>query len=43
MPDDNGLDKFENEEIAAEMRKWGEEKLSEKEMQEVIDAVNPRF
>jgi len=34
---------FENKEIAAEMRKRGKEKLSEKEMQEVMDTVNPGF
>jgi arsenate reductase-like glutaredoxin family protein len=42
MPD-NGLDMFENEAIEAEMRKRGKEKLSEKEMQEVMDTVNPGF
>ena len=43
MPDDNGLDTFESEEIAAEMRKRSKEKLNEKEMHEVMDAVNPGF
>jgi hypothetical protein len=43
MPDDNGLDTFESEEIAAEMRKWSKEKLSEKEMHGVMDTVNPGF
>jgi hypothetical protein len=43
MPDDNGLERPESHEIAAEMRKRGKEKLSEKEMQEVMDAVNPGF
>jgi hypothetical protein len=43
MSDDNGLATFESEEIAAEMRKRGKEKLSEKEMQEVMDTVNPGF
>ena len=42
MPD-NRLDMFENEEIAAEMRKRGEEKLTEKEMQDITDTVNPGF
>jgi|GEM_PF-3258670 len=42
MPD-NRLDMLENEEIAAEMRKRGKEKLTEKEMQEVMDTVNPGF
>ncbi len=41
--DNNGLDTFENEAIAAEMRKRGKEKLSEKEMQELMDTVNPGF
>lgn len=43
MSDDIGLGTFESEEIAAEMRKRGKEKLSEKEMQEVMDTVNPGF
>ena len=43
MPDDNGLDTFENEEIAAAMRKRGKEKLSGKEMHEVMETVNPGF
>jgi hypothetical protein len=43
MPDDNGLGTFENEEIAAAMRKRGKEKLGVKEMHEVMDAVNPEF
>lgn len=43
MREDNGLDTFESEEIAAEMRKRSKETLSEKEMQEVMDSVIPEF
>jgi hypothetical protein len=43
MPDDNGLETSESQEIAGEMRKRGKEKLSENEMQEVMDTVNPGF
>jgi hypothetical protein len=43
MPASNGLDTFESEEIAAEMRKRRKENLSAKEMQDVMNTVNPGF